>query len=167
MLKGCFCQSMDSASWQAQESFWEQPRYFYRVTTRMALHSPITYNDDVTQAMMEAKTRGHIIKQHPLILLKSGLFRGEIFLEINPPDDQATGQDESGKASYRKLQGAFYTVVTKAPLFQMGTAIDKLGRDLKKKGRKVQGLYLCLVNCPSCSKEKGNQTIIFAHLEPQ
>jgi hypothetical protein len=49
----------------------------------------------------------------------------------------------------------------------MGTAIDKLGRDLKKKGRKVQGLYLCLVNCPSCSKEKGNQTIIFAHLEPQ
>jgi hypothetical protein len=163
MLKGCYCQSMDTETWQGNECFWEQPRYFYRVTTRVALHSPITYSEDVSRAMMEAKTQGYIIKQDPLILLKSGLFRGDIFLEINPPEDSA---DCRGNASCLKLQGAFYTVITKTPPFQMGTVVDKLARDLKKKGRKVRDLYLCLANCPACSKEKGNRTVIFAHLEP-
>jgi hypothetical protein len=163
MLKGCYCQSMDTETWQGNECFWEQPRYFYRVTTRVALHSPITYSEDVSRAMMEAKTQGYIIKQDPLILLKSGLFRGDIFLEINPPEDSA---DCQGNASCLKLQGAFYTVITKTPPFQMGTVVDKLARDLKKKGRKVRDLYLCLANCPACSKEKGNRTVIFAHLEP-
>lgn len=166
MLTGCYCQSMDTETWQDHECFWEQPRYFYRVTTRLALHSPITYSEDVSRAMVEAKTQGQIIKQNPLILLKSGLFRGDIFLEINPPEDQADCRELSGNASYRKLQGAFYTVITKAPPFQMGAVVDKLVRDLKKKGRKVRDLYLCLANCPACSKEKGNRTVIFAHLEP-
>ena len=84
MLKGCYCQPMDTEDWQEKEFFWEQPRYFYRVTTRMALHSPISYSEDVAMAMMQAKTQGYVIKQNPLILLKSGLFRGEIFLEITP-----------------------------------------------------------------------------------
>ena len=117
--------------------------------------------------MMEAKTQGYVIKQDPLILLKSGLFRGEIFLEINPARGAGRLPGGDDNASCRKLQGAFYTVVTKAPPFQMGTVVDKLIRNLKKKGRKVRDLYLCLVNCPSCSKEKGHQTVIFAHLEQQ
>lgn len=166
MLMDCYCQSMDTETWQDNECLWEQSRYFYRVTTRLALHSPITYSEDVSRAMMEAKTQGYIIKQGPLILLKSGLFRGEIFLEINPPGDPADCREQSDNASCRKLQGAFYTVITKAPPFQMGDAVDKLARDLKKKGRKVRDLYLCLANCPACSKEKGNRTVIFAHLEP-
>jgi hypothetical protein len=166
MLTGCYCQSMDTETWQDRECFWEEPRYFYRVATRLALHSPIAYSEDVSRAMMEAKTQGHIIKQDPLILLKSGLFRGDIFLEVNPPGDQADCREFSGNVPYRKLQGAFYTVITKAPPFQMGAVVDKLVRDLKKKGRKVGDLYLCLANCPSCSKEKGNRTVIFAHLEP-
>ena len=165
MLTGCYCQLMDSETWHDQESFWEQPRYFYRVTTRMALHSPITYPEDIARAMMEAKTQGYIINPNPLILLKSGLFRGEIFLEVNPPGDLANCQEDVDKASCRKLQGTFYTVVTKAPPFQMGTVVDKLMRDLKKKGRKVRDLYLCLAHCPACNKDKGNQTVIFAHLE--
>jgi hypothetical protein len=166
MLKGCCCQSMDTDVWQDKECFWDQPRYFYRVTTRLALHSPITYSEDIATAMLEAKTKGYIAKRDPLILLKSGLFRGEIFLEVNPPDDPADCRELSDNTSYRKLQGAFYTVITKAPPFQMGTVVDKLVRDLKKKGRKVRDLYLCLANCPTCSKEKGNRTVIFAHLEP-
>jgi hypothetical protein len=166
MLKSCYCQSMDSETWQDKECFWEQSRYFYHVTTRMVLHSPITYSEDISRAMMEATTQGYIIKQDPLILLKSGLFRGEIFLEINPPGDPAACREDGDNSACRKLQGAFYTVITKAPPFQMGTVVDKLLRDLKKKGRKVRDLYLCLANCPSCSKERGNQTVIFAHLEP-
>jgi hypothetical protein len=157
---------MESETWQDRECLWEQPRYFYRVSTRMALHSPLTYSEDVSRAMMEAKIQGYIIKQEPLILLKSGLFRGEILLEINPAGDPEVCQQEGDNTSCRKLQGTFYTVVTKAPPFQMGTVVDKLVRDLKKKGRKVRDLYLCLANCPTCSKEKGNQTVIFAHLEP-
>ncbi len=165
MLKGCYCQPLDPLDWQEKEYFLEKPRYFYRVTTRMALHSPISYPEDVAMGMVEAKTRGYIIKQDPLILLKSGLFRGEIFVEINPPGVPDGFGEGGGNASCRSLQGAFYTVVTKAPPFQMGTVIDKLIRNLKKKGHKVSDLYLCLVNCPSCSKEKGHQTVIFAHLE--
>jgi hypothetical protein len=167
MLKGCYCQPMDTEDWQEKEFFWEQPRYFYRVTTRMALHSPISYSEDVTMAMMQAKTQGYVIKQNPLILLKSGLFRGEIFLEISPPPGKPEECRGDDNASCRKLQGTFYTVVTKAPPFQMGTVVDKLIRNLKKRGRKARDLYLCLVNCPSCSKEKGHQTVIFAHLEQQ
>ena len=167
MLKGCYCQTMDSEDLQDKELFWEQPRYFYRVTTRMALHSPISYPEDVAMAMMQAKTQGYIIKQNPLILLRSGLFRGEVFLEISPPGKSADCPEDGNSASCRKLQGTFYTVVTKAPPFQMGTVIDKLTRNLKKKGRKVRDLYLCLINCPSCSKERGHQTVIFAHLEPK
>jgi hypothetical protein len=166
MQTGCYCQSMDTETWQDQECFWEQPRFFYRVTTRLALHSPIAYSEDVTRAMMEAKTQGYIVKQNPLILLKSGMFRGDIFLEIAPPGDGADCREQSDNPSCLKLQGAFYTVITKAPSFQMGTVVDKLVRDLKKKGRKVRDLYLCLANCPACGKEKGNRTVIFAHLDP-
>jgi hypothetical protein len=154
---------MEDGVWQDQVCFWEQPRYFFHATTRMALHSPISYGEDVSKAMMEANLQGYIIKQEPLILLKSGLFRGELFLEITPPE--AKCRDENSKTSCRKLEGAFYTTITKAPPFQMGTVIDKLNRELKKQGHKVHDLYLCLANCPSCSKEKGNRTVIFAHLE--
>lgn len=164
MFKSCYCQIMNDDAWQQKERFWEEPRFFFRVTARMALHSPITYNEDISRAMMEAKTRGCIIKPNPLILLKSGLFRGEILLEINKPADTVSRR-EDGNGPCHKLQGAFYTVVTKSPPFQMGSVIDKLIRDMKKKGRKVRDIYLCLANCPSCSKEKGNHTVIFAHLE--
>ncbi len=167
MSTGCYCQPMIRENCHEQESFWEQPRYFYRVTARMALHSPITYAEDIDRAMMEAKTKGFIIKASPLILLKSGLFRGEIFLEINPPRDTAECREQGDGASFRKLQGAFYTVVTDAPPFKMGAVVDKLTRDLKKRGRKVRDLYLCLATCPACSKDKGTQTVIFAHLESQ
>jgi hypothetical protein len=166
VFKGCYCQIMNDDAWQQKEFFWEEPRFFYRVTARMALHSPITYNEDISRAMMEAKTRGYIIKPKPLILLKSGLFRGEIFLEINKPSGpEVCQEDENGPC--HSLQGAFYTVVTKSPPFHMGAAIEKLNRDLKKKGHKVRDIYLCLAICPSCSKEKGNHTVIFAHLDPQ
>ncbi len=163
MLGRCYCQLMDTDAWHEKELFWEQPRYFYRVTTRMVLHSPLTYTEDIAGAMTEAKSRGLIIQPGALVLLKSGLFRGEIFLEVNPPQNPSECRDEG--SSCRKLQGTFYTVVTKTPLFQMGAAVDKLIRDLKKKGKRVHDLYLCLAFCPSCSKEKGNKTVIFAHLE--
>ena len=65
MLKGCYCQPLDPLDWQEKEYFLEKPRYFYRVTTRMALHSPISYPEDVAMGMVEAKTRGYIIKQGP------------------------------------------------------------------------------------------------------
>jgi hypothetical protein len=158
---------MDSEAWHEKECYWEQPRCFYRISTRMALHSPLTYNEDVSRAIMEAKTLGFIIKASPLILLKSGLFRGDLLVEVNPPHDPAKCRDEGESSPCLKLQGAFYTVVTKAPLFKMGTVIEKLMRDLKKKGWKAKDFYLCLANCPSCAKEKGNQTVIFAHLKPQ
>ncbi len=167
MLKGCYCQMMEMEAWHEKESYWAQPRYFYRISTRMVLHSPLTYSEDISRAMIEAKTQGYIVKSSPLILLKSGLFRGEILLEVSSPQNLSNCQDDSENSSCLRLQGAFYTVVTKSPLFKMGTVIDKMMRDLKKKGRKVLDLYLCLTNCPSCSKEKGNQTVIFAYLEPQ
>ncbi|MFY9432475.1 MAG: hydrolase, partial [Thermacetogeniaceae bacterium] len=134
-----------------------KPRFFYRVTTRMAFHQPFSYCEDIALALAKARSKGHIIKENALILLKSGLFRGEILIEIQP-------QDPTEDSSILQLEGRFYSVVSQLPLMQMGKEIDKLTRDLKKRGDKIKGLYLCLITCPQCAREKGNQTIIIAHL---
>lgn len=158
MFKHCYCQNLDAAGWHEVEQKWDQPRYFYRVTTRMAFHNPFTYNEDISRAMMEAKGNGYLIKPDFLILLKSGLFRGEIFLEVLPPRDERT-------EPCHKLAGTFYTYTTQTPLSQMGELIDRILRDLKKKGRKAQDIYLCLVTCPLCIREKGNKTMIMVNLQ--
>jgi len=169
MFNRCYCQNLNPAEWHEKEHIWEQPRFFYRVTTRMALHSPLTYNEDISRAMIEAKGKGYIVKPGSLILLKSGLFRGEIFLEVQlpqlPQKKRGNDKDQDGAPeSCCRLQGLFYTIVSGAPLFQMGTVIEELLRDLKKKGKRVQDLYLCLSSCPLCGKEKGNKTVVIAHL---
>jgi hypothetical protein len=163
MLGHCYCQELDPMDWHEKEQGWSEGRYFYLVTTRMALHSPLTYNEDISRAMMEAKCKGYLIKPGGLILLKSGLFRGEIFIEINPPREDVVQNDTT--KSTRKLEGKFYSVVTALPLSQMGKMVEKLNHDLKKKGKQAQDFYLCLVVCPQCTREKGNQSVVLVHIK--
>ncbi|MDH7577086.1 MAG: hypothetical protein QHH75_04495 [Bacillota bacterium] len=165
MFNRCYCQELEPADWHEKEHFWEEPRFFYRVPTPMALHNPLTYNEDISRAMIEAKGKGYIVKPRASILLKSGLFRGEILLEVQLPQ-QLRSRHQTGPppASCHRLEGAFYTIISRAPLSQMGAVIEQFLRDLKKKGEKVQDLYLCLGSCPLCSSKKGNQTVIIARL---
>jgi len=160
MIEHCHCQKINPADWHEKSFTWEEPRFFYRVTTRMAFHQPFSYHEDIALALAKARSEGHIIKENALILLKSGLFRGEILIEIQPQDPKKHSEDPS----ILKLEGNFYSIVSQVPLMQMGKEIDKLTRDLKKRGDKIKGLYLCLITCPQCAREKGNQTIIIAHL---
>jgi hypothetical protein len=161
MIEHCHCQQINPEDWHEKDHCWEKPRFFYRVTTRMAFHEPFSYHEDIALAMVEARSKGYIIKEDAVILLKSGLFRGEILIEIQPFKGKERRKQD---ASCLELQGRFYSRVAQAPLMRMGKDIDKLTRDLKKKGENVQGLYLCLITCPSCVREKGNQTIVIAHL---
>ncbi len=161
MIEHCHCQKINPADWHEKNFFWEKPRFFYRVTTRMAFHQPFSYHEDIAHAMAKARSKGFIINDDALILLKSGLFRGEILIEIQSTQKQARPNNNS---SVLQLDGGFYAVVSQVPLMQMGKEIDKLTRDLKKRGEKVKNLYLCLLTCPLCAREKGNQTIIIAHL---
>ncbi len=165
MFGACYCQKLEPEDWHEREHRWEEPRFFYHVPTRMALHNPLAYNEDISRAMTEAKGKGYIVAPDALILLKSGLFRGEIFLEVRLPqgmqDRHRTGPPP---ASCRRLRGRFYTIVSGAPLSKMGAVIEKLLADLKKKGERVEDLYLCLGSCPLCSREKGNLTAIIAQL---
>lgn len=163
MLNRCYCQPLDPANWHEQEHLWEQFRFFYCVTTRMAFHNPLTYNEDTSRAMIQAKVKGYIIKPNSLILVKSGLFRGEIFLEVQPPQGV---QNTSQAPPCLQLQGRFYTSVSDAPWHQMGTAVDKFLQKLKKQEKKIKDFYLCLATCPLCIREKGYQTILMAHLWP-
>lgn len=157
MIKHCHCQKINPEDWDEKEHYWENPRFFYRVTTRMAFHQPFSYPEDISLAMVKARSKGYIIKEDAMILLKSGLFRGELLVEIQPP------QNEPDPACLQ-LQGRLFSRVAQVPLMQMGKDIDRLTRDLKKKGGKIQNLYLCLLTCPSCVSEKGNLTVIIAHL---
>ncbi|HHV34955.1 MAG TPA: hypothetical protein GXX59_05190 [Syntrophomonadaceae bacterium] len=160
MIEHCHCQKINPEDWDEKEHCWKDPRFFYRVTTRMAFHQPFSYHEDITLAMAEARSKGYIIKEDAVVLLKSGLFRGELLVEIQPPRSEKLEPDPA----CLQLQGRFYSRVAQAPLMRMGKDIDKLTRDLKKKEKKVQNLYLCLINCPSCVREKGNQTVVIAHL---
>ncbi len=162
MIEHCHCQKINPADWHEKEHCWENPRFFYRVTTRMAFHQPFSYHEDITHAQAEARSKGYIFKENAMVLLKSGLFRGEILIEVQRPQNNAGRKKDT---SCLQLQGRFYSLVTQTPLMQMGKEIDKLMRDLKKKGKKVEDLYLSLINCPSCSREKGSQTIIIAHIQ--
>jgi hypothetical protein len=161
MIERCHCQRINPEDWHEKERFWETPRFFYRVTTRMAFHQPISYHEDIVIAMAEAGSKGYIIKKDAMILLKSGLFRGELYVEIQTPRDEGPWEKDP---SCLRLQGRFYSRVVQAPLMQMGKDIDKLTRHLKKNGKKIKDLYLCLITCPSCVREKGNQTLVIAHL---
>jgi hypothetical protein len=162
MAKHCHCQKLNTEDWHEKEHLWEEPRFFYRVTTRMAFHQPFSYNEDIALAMAEASSKGYIVKQNALALLKSGLFKGELFVEIHPPRDN---EGHKKDISCLQLQGRFYSIVVQSPLMRMGKDIDRLTRELKKNGKNVKGIYLCLITCPSCIKEKGNQTVIIAHLQ--
>jgi len=154
----CYCQHIDPAEWHEKEQTWEEPRFFYRVPTRLAMHNPLTYNEDVSLAMMEAKSKGYFIKPNALILLKSGLFRGEILIEINRPGDEKD-------PDCLRLQGNFYTFVSDAPFTRMGEVMDRILRHLKKKGRTVRDFYLRLITCPLCTGDKGYNTVIMTHLK--
>lgn len=153
----CYCQQIDSTGWHKKILTWESPRFFYRFPTRLVMHNPITYNEDISLAMMEAKSKGYLPKPDPLILLRSGIFRGEVLIEISPPGVQ-------GGDRCLRLQGSFYTYVSDAPFTRMGGVIDELLRRLKKEGKKVRELYLCPITCPLCTGSKGYRTAILAHL---
>lgn len=162
MVEHCYCQKINPQDYHEKEHLWKQPRFFYRVTTRMAFHQPFTYNEDIPMAMAESSSKGYVVKENPLILLKSGLFRGELFVEIQPPrDNKECGQDDS----CRQLQGRFYSTVVQSPSTRMGKDIDRVMRELKKNGKKVKDIYLCLLTCPACVRKKENQTMIIAHLQ--
>lgn len=157
MLGNCWCQNLGDEDWHGKEHHWEQPRFFYRTTTRMAFHNTLSYNEDISRALVELKARGYQTRAGSLILLKSGLFRGEIFLEITPPQDEKDPH-------CLKLQGSFYSYITKTPPSQMGRVIDRVLRDLKKEGKKAQDIYLIMLTCPQCVKAKGNRNLILVHL---
>ncbi|MGB4504530.1 MAG: hydrolase [Syntrophaceticus sp.] len=161
MIEHCHCQKINPEDWHEKEHFWETPRFFYRVTTRMAFHQPLSYHEDIAMAMAKANSKGYIIKENAMVLLKSGLFRGELLVEIQPPKSKELYKKDT---ACLQLQGRFYSRVAQAPLMRLGKDIDKLTRDLKKREEQVQDLYLCLITCPSCVREKGNQTVIIAHL---
>jgi hypothetical protein len=162
MVEHCHCQKINPEDCHEKEHLWEQPHFFYRVTTRMAFHQPFTYNEDIALAMAEASSKGYIVKENALVLLKSGLFRGELFVEIQPPrGNKRCSKDDS----CRQLQGRFYSAVVQTPSTRIGKDIARVMRELKKNGKQVKDIYLCLITCPSCIRKKGNQTVIIAHLQ--
>ena len=86
MIEHCHCQKINPADWHEKTFTWGKPRFFYRVTTRMAFHQPFSYHEDIALALAKARSEGHIINENALILPKSGLFKGEILIEIQPQD---------------------------------------------------------------------------------
>jgi hypothetical protein len=161
MPGNCYCQQIIPEEWDEKIQTWDEPRFFYLVTTTMALHNPLSYNEDITRAIIEAKSKGYLVKPGGLILLKSGLFRGELFIEVQPPAADLLQRD----SSCRTLQGRFYSIVTQTPISQMGKVVDRLLRDLKKRKETVRDLFLCLAVCPQCVRDKGTRNLVLANLK--
>lgn len=158
MFEKCYCQQIDPNEWHEKFQTWENPRFFYRFPTRLFMHNPITYNADISLGMMEAKSKGYLPKPNPLLLLRSGIFRGEVLIEIAPP------RDENWSKCLR-LQGSFYSYISDAPFTRMGSVIEEITRHLKKEKKRVGEIYLCPLTCPLCAGIKGYSTAILAHLK--
>ncbi len=159
--KHCHCQDLNPEEWDEKEYSWDNPRFFYRITTRMAFNQPFSYYEDVAIAIDAACKEGYTVADNPLLLLKSGLFKGEILVEIELPNGEICKESPYCLV----LLGRFFSRISSAPLLRIGKEIDRLTRDLTKKGETVQGLYLSLLTCPPCARKKGNQTIIIADLQ--
>ncbi len=153
----CCCQAPDPA-WEDNYITWEAPRFFWRTPTRLFLHRPLTYNEDVVRAAVEAKTRGLVVAPRGLVLLKSGLFGGEVLLEVQPPPRAL--RDER----LRALEGRFYVALTPAPWHLMGEELERALRRLRKARERTGEIFLCLLTCPACRPAKGDRTAVLVHL---
>lgn len=158
MFGKCYCQQLNPEEWHERFQKWENPRFFYRFPTRLVMHNPITYNADISLGMMEAKSKGYLLKAAPLLLLRSGIFRGEVLIEIAPPKD-------AEESKCLRLHGSFYSHISNAPFTRMGSVIEEITRYLKREKKRVREIYLCPLTCPICAGAKGYNTVILAHLK--
>lgn len=159
MFEKCYCQQLDPEEWHERFHKWEDPRFFYRFPTRLVMHNPITYNADISLGMMEAKSKGFLLKAAPLLLLRSGIFRGEVLIEIAPP------KEDADRSNCLRLQGSFYSRISHAPFTRMGSVLEEIGRFLQREKKRVKEFYLCPLTCPICAGAKGYSTAIIAQLK--
>ncbi len=148
----CGCPEIDEAEWELQEHDWAG-RTFYAVPTPMVLHIPVGMAKSIQQMMAEVKAKGYRLAEPPRILVRDGLFRGEVMVEIEPP----TVPDPRVKTF---PAGRLLSIVHPGPWKRLGTGLADLEKHTKQKPRTV---YFWYVACPECRKARGERTVILAY----
>ena len=152
--KDCGCPIIRNVEWEGKEFDW-QGKTFFAEPVRYFFTVPM----DVEQKMQEAaeiiEKRGYMVEEPLMILVKEGPFAGTIYVAILPPEAQ-----DPQVVTFPQSKFTATVVERKEP--KIGPLLKAFRTKLKAMGKRVKGLYLWHVTCPTCSRVEGYKTVVFA-----
>ncbi len=148
----CGCPEIEAEDWEIREERWEG-RTFYSLPTPMVMHVPIRLQATLDQIRVDIERKGYTIVRPAYPLVKDGILRGAVLLEIEPPANEDPRVVRFGGER-------IISIVHPGPWKRLGTGVAELTRHTKQKPKAIYCLYAA---CPQCRQTRGEKAIIYAH----
>lgn len=154
----CNCPSVfEKKIYDDQEQDW-QDKAFLATPLFLFYHIPLFYSQALKRLHEITKSRGLRVREGGLILQQDASWFGRILLEVAPVADQPLVRFESAR---------IISAVWEGPWSQSGIAINNLRQKAKRRGDRVEKVFIWYASCPKCVERNGYRTVIFAELGPQ
>ncbi|AZR73407.1 hypothetical protein BBF96_08435 [Anoxybacter fermentans] len=134
----------DQSDWDNKELIWDR-KAFYVIKTPTIFDLPVGLEQNIKKAFRLAREEGYQIPSHPIILMRSGLFYGEVLVEISgivtPGGNIRIFNDVS-----------VYTTRPGKSRKELKKNARKLLRKLRKEGKKFTHIYYWYQMPSYCNK---------------
>lgn len=152
----CQCSKVKESEWDMKDHKWKE-KYFYVVKQPCFFYKPLNIEKTFDKLFIGANVWDLVWnKKSPLILMKSGMFRSKLMLEVKKPK-------HPNKHIQVFKNAVFRTRIHRGEWNKIGRTISLMRKKLKKNRRKIKAIYFWYLTCPDCTKNnKKHQTVVFA-----